>query len=56
MAKKYVKELDKRREAIEVEHQMEKESLERAMLRTKRQKRVSALKVWISRRCNFHSF
>ena len=44
MAKKYVKELDRGRAAIEVEHQMEKESLERAMLRTKRQKRVNELK------------
>ena len=36
MAKKYVKELDRRREEVKVEEQMEKESLERGVLRDKR--------------------
>ena len=44
MAKKYKKELDKRRVEVDLEHQMERESLERAELRGKRKKRVDALK------------
>ena len=44
MAKKYAKELDRRREELKVEKQMERESLDRGELRDKRQKRVEALK------------
>jgi hypothetical protein len=44
MAKKYKKEMDKRRVEVDLEHQMERESVERATLRGKRQGRVDALK------------